>query len=239
MKNWVLTLLLVVLAVPAVAQDYSSARELIQASYEKTGGDKWKQVETMAMSSTMSIETPQGDLFGSMKFSFKYPGYTHMKLLLDIPEEMGGPPGGMTQVNLMRPDTTLIISDMGGSQGAPGGQGPKAATEELAMLNNESLDLSIEKGELDSASVYIVTSVEDSLTSKIYYDSNSLFRIARAVQTPQGEAMVYYGDYRNVDGLMLPYLQRQSMMGMNQTMKVKSYEINATIDDALFEISGQ
>ncbi len=43
-------------------------------------------------------------------------------------------------------------------------------------------------------------------------------------------------DYREVDGLMLPHVQRQSMMGMNQTMKIKSYEINAAIDDAVFEI---
>ncbi len=236
MKNWILTLLVASLAIPAVAQDFSDARDLIKASYEKTGGDKWKTVETMAMSSTMSIETPQGDLFGTMKFAFKYPGYSHMKLFLDIPEEMGGPPGGMTQVNLMRPDTTIMSSDMAPTQGTKGGQGPEAANEELSMLNNEALTLSMEKGELDDTPVYIVTSTKDSTASRLYYDSESLYRIARGVDTPQGEAMVYYEDYREVDGLMLPHVQRQSMMGMNQTMKIKSYEINAAIDDAVFEI---
>lgn len=236
MKNCLLALLFVSLALPATAQDFEDARALVKASYEKTGGEKWKTVETMIMSTTMSMNTPQGDIFGTTKITFKYPGYTHVKVLLDIPEEMGGPPGGMTQTSVMRPDTTLVVSDMAGTQGAPGGQGPKGPSEELALLSDESVELSMEEGELEGAQVYIVSSSVDGVSNKYYYDTTTLYRVARGVDTGQGQAMVYFGDYREVDGLMLPFEQRQSMMGMSQTMNVKSIEVNPTIDDTIFDI---
>ncbi|NNE34419.1 MAG: hypothetical protein HKN13_04245 [Rhodothermales bacterium] len=236
MKNWVLTLLLASLTVPAFAQDFSDARALIEASLEKTGGEKWSTVETMRLSTTMSIDTPQGEIFGSTKLSFRYPGYTHVKVLLDVPEEMGGSPGGMTQTSIMNPDTTYMTSDFAGTQGSAGGQGPQAATEELALLSSEDAELSLDTGDLDGKDVYIVTSVVDSTTSRIYYDKETLLRLARAVETAQGDAMVYYEDYREVEGLLVPYVQRQSMNGMAQIMKVKTVEVNPELDTKLFEV---
>ena len=87
MKKLVLSLFFATLAAPSFAQDFTNAKDLVKASYEKTGGDKWKSVHTMTMSSSMTIDAPTGQIFGTAKMSFKYPGYTHVKVLLDIPED--------------------------------------------------------------------------------------------------------------------------------------------------------
>ena len=146
MKKLVLSLFFATLAAPSFAQDFTNAKDLVKASYEKTGGDKWKSVHTMTMSSSMTIDAPTGQIFGTAKMSFKYPGYTHVKVLLDIPEEMGGTPGGMTQTQIMRPDTSLMMSDFGGTQGGPGGQGPEYPTDAIELLDRDDSSLSLEMG---------------------------------------------------------------------------------------------
>lgn len=212
----------------AAAQDYTDARELVKASYEKSGGDKWKTVESMVMSSNMTIDSPQGEMAGSAKLTFLFPGYMHARILLDIDDGTGMPMGPITQV--MTPDTGYVHTDQG-SQGLPGGNGPDSATDEIDLLADGGPELSLEKSELDGKEVYKVTAVADDETSAYYYDIETLQRVAKEVQTPGGSNWIRYSDFKDLNGLLVPHKQVQDLVGgMKQTLTMKTIEINSDID---------
>jgi hypothetical protein len=216
--------------VNATAQDFTDAHALVKAAYEKSGGDKWKSVESMVMSSSMTIDSPQGEMMGTAKLTFLYPGYMHARILLDMDDGSGMPMGPITQV--MTPDSGYVQMDQG-TQALPGGGAPDAASDELEMLQDEGPMLSMEIYELNGTEVYKVTATTDEETTSHYYDKTTLMKVAKATDTPAGTNWTYYDDYKDVDGLMVAYKMTQNMMGgMKQVLTMKSIEVNAELDRA-------
>lgn len=214
--------------VNASAQEYTDARSVVQAVYEKTGGEKWKSVESMVMSSSMSIDSPQGEMMGTAKLTFVYPGFMHATILLDVDDGSGMPMGPVTQV--MTPDTGYVQTDQG-TQPLPAGNGPKAASDELDMLRADGPELSMESAELDGKQVYKVTATADGDTNVFYYEKGTLKKLAKEAQTPGGSTWIRYDDYQDVNGLMLAHKMTQDMAGgMKQVLTMKKIEINPDID---------
>ena len=216
--------------VAATAQDFTDARALVKAAYEKSGGDKWKTVESMVMSSSMTIDSPQGEMMGTAKLTFLYPGYMHARILLDMDDGSGMPMGPITQV--MTPDSGYVVTDQG-TQALPGGGGPKAASDELEMLKDDGPTLVIETYDLNGTEVYKVTATTGEESSSHYYDKTTLMKLAKALDTPAGANWVYYDDYKDIDGLMVAHKMTQDMMGgVKQILTMKSIEINSELDRA-------
>ncbi len=226
-----LAVLVAVLSTAAVnAQDYADAKALLEAALEKTGGDKWASVESMVMSSSMTIDSPQGEMMGTAKLTFVYPGFMHARILLDMDDGSGMPMGPITQV--MTPDTGFVQTDQG-NQPMPGGNGPKAATDELELLKDDGPELALATDTLDGTPVYKVTATTDEQTASHYYAMDSLMRVAKSVSTPAGEQWIRYSDYQEVDGLVVPFTMTQDMAGgMKQVIKAKKVEINPELDKA-------
>jgi hypothetical protein len=211
------------------AQDFTDARDLVAASYENSGGAKWDAVKTMVQSSTMTINAPQGDLTGSAKMTFLFPGYLHVRMLLDIDDD-SGMPMGITQV--MMPDSGYAQSAQG-TQSLPGGQAPDSPNEDADLLAEDGPNLSLEKADLNGNAVYKVTVETEDDTTSNYYDFESLLKVAKEVPTPAGAAWIYYDDYKDVDGLMLPHkITQEAFGGMTQVMTIRSIELNPEIDKA-------
>lgn len=73
----------------------------------------------------------------------------------------------------------------------------------------------------------------------LYYDkyTNLLVRVDAKVVTELGQVdvEVYPGDYKEVDGILVPHLTTQRMIGMLQTVRVDSVEFNVKIPAEKFE----
>lgn len=73
----------------------------------------------------------------------------------------------------------------------------------------------------------------------LYYDkyTNLLVRVDAKVVTELGQVdvEVYPGDYKEVNGILVPHLTTQRMIGMLQTVRVDSVEFNVKIPAEKFE----
>jgi len=211
-----------------LAQEYTDGRSVVQASYEKTGGVAWSDVKTLVQTTSVAINTPQGDISGSGRMTFLYPGYMHARMVFDIEDDAGLPMGAMTQV--MTPDSGYAQSDMG-RQELPGAQAPNSPNEDGELLKNDSAEVSLESYDLNGEDVYRVVYATESDTTTNYYDKETLYKVATEVNTPQGPIWVHYDDYREVGGLLLPHKITQEMAaGMRQILTINSIEVNPEID---------
>jgi len=72
----------------------------------------------------------------------------------------------------------------------------------------------------------------------LYFDTQTglLIRQDTAVETPQGKNTIqtYFEDYREVDGVKLPFAIRRSRPGFNWTYKFDEVKFNVPVDDAKF-----
>jgi hypothetical protein len=74
---------------------------------------------------------------------------------------------------------------------------------------------------------------------KFYFDAQTglLVRIDRQRLSPQGETVaqeIYYEDYREADGIKVPFGERQVLPGLIAIIKYSSIKHNLPIDDAKF-----
>jgi hypothetical protein len=73
----------------------------------------------------------------------------------------------------------------------------------------------------------------------MYFDSKTGFLTGRDVtqQTPQGPILVEmrYGDWRDVDGVKLPFRIIQIMPNLKYVFTVREVKHNQPVDDKLFE----
>ncbi|MFL6215809.1 MAG: hypothetical protein ACJ74J_18140 [Blastocatellia bacterium] len=78
----------------------------------------------------------------------------------------------------------------------------------------------------------------DGLTETMYFDTQSglVVRTDMATDSPQGKMNVssYSSDYRDVDGVKVPFTIRQSTPTIEITIKLDSVKQNVAIDDAKF-----
>lgn len=100
---------------------------------------------------------------------------------------------------------------------------------EVDFATNKSIEL---KGieNVNSEEVYVVKSAQKTY----YYSTKTGLKIGEvSVQKAQGQEVnvpVYYADYKEVNGVKLPFKQSTNMGGMDITFEVKSYEINKAKD---------
>lgn len=73
---------------------------------------------------------------------------------------------------------------------------------------------------------------------KVYIDTQRYLplRMDMEVATPQGKlkASIYFEDYRRVDGIMYPFITRQSTAGIESVIRTKRVRYNVPINDAIF-----
>ncbi|HTO34873.1 MAG TPA: insulinase family protein, partial [Flavobacterium sp.] len=99
---------------------------------------------------------------------------------------------------------------------------------ELALLNKEGLTV---KGieSIDGSDAYAV--VDDKTT--IYFDVKSGLKVSEVTETPQGNSGIYYKDYRDVNGVKVPYNIVMNV-GFDLDIKMDNVKINEGVTDADF-----
>lgn len=83
-------------------------------------------------------------------------------------------------------------------------------------------------------------SYNDGFSVNAYFDpASSLMRMMMfSVDSEYGEIQVqsYYSDYREVNGIIQPFIVEQNVGPQSFRIEIESYEYNVTIDESLFEM---
>jgi len=232
MKKLLLAAALCSVTFGANAQDtLNDGRDVIAAAYEATGGDAWRAVSSMVTSNDISILTPQGELAGSGVMSIRFPGYMHAAMNLEFEDPSAPAVGEMTQV--ITPDTAYMQMAQG-TQPLPKGTGPKFASRELELLEKVDATFELVVEDIDGVNTYVVTVTDEDEVVVVHYDTETLLRTKSIEMTRGVEVSSEYGNYKEVDGKLIPHRVKRSGGGQSQTIRTRSVEINKDVS-AIFE----
>lgn len=210
------------------------AATILNNYFKAIGGtDKLSSVKTIEQKTTMdamgmSITTQMIQHEGKLYMAMNANGMMLMKQVFDgtsgYAEQMGqrAPMEGPA-LDMMKEQSTLF--------------------PELYYLTSSGFTLDV-KGieDVNGSACYKLSVVKPTGTSSIeYYDAKSGLKVKEVItQTVEGESSTVineYSDYRNVDGVMIPFMVKVTgMLPTPVEMKVMQATINQPVDANLFKI---
>jgi len=217
------------------AQD-ADLDSIINNYFQTIGQDKLVEIET-AIASGVTIQ--YGDE-ASFKQIQKKPDKAYLEVLLSngqiLKQGYDGETGWMQAswmgssepVELTGPDLKTI-EEMGNIEGDLWNWREKGHT--LKLIGQE---------ELDSNQVYhLILTKSDGDIDEIFIDVNSyiLHKMLRKtlINGSEVEVEVHFDDYRNIEGVLLPFTVKQYFNGqLGMTVKIKEIKFDIEVDDNLF-----
>ena len=224
----------------ATEDDIAVGRAILNQAIEAAGGsDAIKRIQSIQEKGQAIMVTPQGEveigLVRTMAFPDRY------RVVMDIPQ------GQMVQI--MNSGLAWLVTPMG-SQPAP-----PSVKENL--INNTWQDLTYLYRHSDVAGLQvqylgsedingtptevILFSPPDALSFRMFFDASTMLPIKRSSQnmTPNGpeETVEFLSDYRNIDGILLPF--KTLIMSNGQKIgesTVVEIIINPTVPDDMFTV---
>ena len=112
------------------------------------------------------------------------------------------------------------------------------------VINSRDLYASmklIRKDKAGDRETYVIEAVPiDGKPDTLYFDAQTglLIQLDGVMESQKGKPApfeIYFEDYREVDGVKLPFTQRQSGPGYNITIKFYQIKHNVPIDDSKFK----
>lgn len=223
-------MLLLCTAYGTMAQQYTTPQEILQANIEKTGGERWNAIETMETDLQVIIESPQGLIMMQGETARIFPGYMFMEVISE---------------DMPMANQALYMTPEGGWMNAQGSMQEltdsseqvknmmRPFKEEVSLLEDEGSELALLASQtMDDREVYVVQVGGDE-GNKRFYDAESLLLVAVEVPSPMGGENILQksGDYKEVNGLLIPHEQTVDMsaMGMTQTVVLTNITINAPL----------
>jgi zinc protease len=182
---------------------------------------------------SMQAQTPQGPMDIEVDSVVKYPDSSR--------RIMKTPMGEMTMIN--SPDGAFMSSPMG-SQDMPGSQRTAMRSESradiisvLKNIDNPKYVFTMAGSEkVGAIDAQILTVDADGTAVKWFVDPSSGKILRRVAQSPRGEAVTEYTDWKTFDGLTLPVAFTTTTNGQpSGSGKLTTMEINPTIDPKIFE----
>jgi outer membrane lipoprotein-sorting protein len=236
--------LILAFAVPALAQEGEpTAESLIEKNLEAKGGrEALEGVQSARITGTMGMG-------GAMEAPFLYEWKAPNKVRIEFTIQ------GMTGTQAYDGETGWMVMPFMGKTD-PEKMSPEDADQikdeadfRGPLFDPESKGYTVEyMGEEDvegTPAYKLKLSKENGDVSTIYLDKEYLLEIkqedARTIRGQQMESETTIGDYKEVDGILLPYSReiRSSMMPEGQggqTMVFEKVELNVDIPDERFEM---
>lgn len=223
----------------AQAQDLPKGTDILKKSVDAMGGEAAlrKRVESHM---TGTFEVPSAGISGTLEV-FSATGPDRMLTVVDIP--------GMGTIRTGYDGTTAwTINPAIGTQLLSGSQlqQTKQQADQLAMLTPEKYFKNIETVEKttfagkDVYKVKLTTTWDESYHE--YYDVNTFLQVGstRTTESQMGpiEMTTTIDEWKDFGGIKLPSAMRQSMMGMEQLMKITSLEFKVA-DPAVFTVPAE
>jgi hypothetical protein len=219
-----------------------TADEIIQKHIEKTGGIKaWEAVKSIKMIATMNmqgqsmtledIKTKEGYLYSATKMR----GMKIVQMAFDGKTVWGA-------------NTQTMKSEKINDKKALEDVKREAKNFPSPYINYKAKGFTIElSGEqsiegIDCYKLKLTTSkkgAENNNTRTVFISKKSYFEIALEEEINEGQMKgvmrIVFSDFKEVNGITLPYTITQSMQNQKFPLIIESYEINGEIDKTIFE----
>ena len=233
------------LAHTAAAQ---TADEIIEKSIAAQGGRAaFQKIKTRTMSGTITLGTPVGDIPGTIEIQNAVPNKTRTLIKADLTSVGAGP----IQIDQRFDGTSgYVLDSLQGDRPITGNQLDNMRNggfphPYLTYKANGASASVAGKEQMDGRDVFVVV-FEPTTGSPVrsYIDAETYLPLATRVKTtlPQVgevEQTSHTSDYRDVDGVKLPFKIEVSSAIQSFTIVVNKVEHNAAIDDKMFVKPGQ
>jgi outer membrane lipoprotein-sorting protein len=236
-KNFLAIICVSILMITGVIAQDLDINQIVQKYFETTGWNDIDRVETAVATGT-SVQYQQETSFRQVQ---KRPDKAYMEVLLDngqiIKQGYNGKTGWMLAswmnaaepVELLGPDLKTI-KDMGNIEGdlwnwqEKGHKLVLTGIQDMAGKKVYRLRLTKSDGDIDE--MYIDT--ESFMLKKMIRKTN--------IGGSEVEVEIYYDDYRNIEGILLPFRIEQRFNNQTGTViNIKEIKFNIEVDDNIFE----
>jgi outer membrane lipoprotein-sorting protein len=232
----------VVLAVFALAGVGAGAQQsvddIISKNLQAKGGlEKMRAVQTLKQTSHLTITTPGGAFEATLVMYGKRPNMTRQEMSM----------AGQMTVSAFDGQVAWQVSPMMGILTPTPMVGPQAdALKEQSDFDGPLVDYKT-KGftiELvgtepvgDRKAYHLKMTGKDQRVQHCYLDVETSLEMKTVSDSPSGPIEQQLADYRDVEGMKLPFMIR-SLMGGNELAKiqVEKVEINVKFDDGIFKM---
>jgi outer membrane lipoprotein-sorting protein len=233
-RRWPASLLAVCLAVglAAVPASAQTVEELIARNLEAKGGlERLQAIRTVKQVSRLSVP----GLEGTMTIYAKRPNLTRQEMVL----------GGHTVVQAYDGETAWTLNPLAGVVEPTAVSGPEAesikaqAAFDSPFVDYKSRGFEIElvgREVLGTSAVYHLTLTSaNGQVQHAYLDAATGLEVRIVTQTASGRLEQDLTDYRNVDGVMKPYLIRLTANDrVVAEVRVTTIQFNVDLKDELF-----
>ncbi len=239
MKRMILTVFAVgcILAIagPDAVAALSDPLEILQRSYDAIGGiDKMNAQKTAHMEATLELEGT--GISGTIERWSEGPVKNRTFVDLGILTQTTGDDGHF-RWTVDQNGKLLVHKD----ETSVNERKVDSLTAEFALLDPDSKIFTLRYDGIDTAAghdCYVVTitnTLNTDTTSRFIDTATFITHMVRTIR-PQSVSYSYQSDYRDVDGVLLPFHNREESqpVGMVQVVDVKKIDVNVPVDDTLF-----
>jgi zinc protease len=236
-------LVLMVLASPHVALS-QTADEIIEKSIAAMGGRAaFDKIKTRVMSGTITLNTPGGDLPGTIEIQNARPNKTRTLIkadltqfgagMLEIDQRFDGQNG--YQLNTLQGNREITGNQLDNMRNA-------AFPHPFLSYKESGFTAKLQgKEKIGTGEAYVlVMAPKTGSTIRQYVDAETLLpvRFVVTVNVPELNADIEqtteFSAYRDVDGVKLPFKLASSSSAQNFTVDVTTVEHNVAVDDKVF-----
>jgi outer membrane lipoprotein-sorting protein len=231
----------ILVGVPALAQ---TADEVIEKHLAASGGRAaYAKIMSRVGTGAITVTTPVGDLSGTIEVYSKKPNKTRTLIKLDL-TALGA--GQMTSDQRFDGNTGYVMDSLQGDRAIEGGQleAMKNGSFPSPLLSYKQMGTALalgEKQKVGGKDAYVLTMTPKAgPATKLFIDADSfmLVRTSVTLNVPQLggdiEQVVDFSDFRDVDGIKIPFITKSSNPAQTVTATISSVKHNVDIDDASF-----
>jgi outer membrane lipoprotein-sorting protein len=228
----------------AGAAGAQTADEAVEKALAAMGGRAaLTKLNTRVITGTITVSTQGVDIPGTVEISFKAPNLARTFMKLDLSAF-----GGQEMIIDRRCDgrTAFEINSQTGAKEITGNQLENLlnASFPTPFLNYKQAGAKVEvagKEKLGEKDVIVlVYTPKIGSVSRSYFDAQTwqLIRLVGKMNVPEAggeiEQMTDFSDYRDVDGVKVPFTWAVSNPVQSVTIRVQKVEHNKPLDDAIF-----
>lgn len=200
------------------------------------------KLTSRTMVGTITLTTPAGDVSGPVEFQNQVPSKSRMLIRLDL-SALGA--GQMVMDQRFDGTSGYVIDTLQGNRDVTGDQLEimKLSSFPTPFLNYRELGATAEFGgkeKVEGRDAYLVVfRTKSGPAMRQYFDAETYMalRVTVKLNIPQFgelEQVTDFSDYRNVDGVKVPFRIKSSSAVQTSTIDITTIEHNTKIDQALF-----
>jgi hypothetical protein len=227
---------------PAAAQ---SADDVVERHLAASGGRaSLEKLTSRTLTGTISLTTPAGDLSGPIEIVNARPNRERTRISLDL-TALGA--GEMTVDRRFDGKTGYVIDTLQGNRDVTGGEledmRSQAGAFPNAFLTYQQAGTSVTLGGKekvgDRDAYVLIVEPKTGSPSRLFIDAESFLAIksvstVEAPQVGQFEQTTDLLDYRDVDGVKVPFQIRSTSSVQSFTIVIASVEHNVAVDASIF-----